>query len=94
MFVDNRSVFNVKHQPQNTIRNEAVEVIDLEHVNLDHIRCTRQLAEASGVIRSPIICILKGNKFHPHINKLITELNVDASYRRLHFCEQLTHALN
>lgn len=92
-FVDTGSVCNVKHQPQNPIRNEAVEVAVLGHVQLDHTQSTRQLAEASGVSRSSIIRILKAYKFHPYKIKLVQELNEDDPDRRLQFCEQMSQRL-
>lgn len=38
-------------------RNEAVEVVISVHVHLDHTQSIRQLAEASGVSRSPTLGI-------------------------------------
>lgn len=92
-FVDTGSVCNVKHQPQKPIRNEAVEVAVLGHVEMDHSQSTRQLAEASGVSRSSIIRILKAYKFHPYKIKLVQELNEDDPDRRLQFCEVMSQRL-
>lgn len=92
-FSDTGSVCNKKIQMQRVVRNEAVEVAVLGHVELDHTQSTRQLAEVSGVSRSSIIRILKAHKFHPYKTRLVQELNEDDPDRRLQFCEEMSQRL-
>lgn len=93
-FMETGSVGNKKHEPQRPIRNEAVEVAVLGHLQMDNTQSIRKVAEASGVSRSSVHRILKAHKFHPYKFKLVHELNEDDPDRRLEFCEIFSEQLN
>lgn len=80
----------MKCQQQRIVSNEAVEVIVLGHVALNHTQSTRQLAEALVISRSFIIRILKTHKIHPYKTKLVQYLHRDYRDRRLQFGEEMT----
>lgn len=81
----------MKHQPLNPIGIEAVQVAVLRHVHMVVTQSTRQLVDASGMSSSPIIRVLKANKFNLYEIKLVQEPNHPDS--RLQFFELISQRL-
>lgn len=92
-FRETGSVENKKRQAVNPVRNEAIEVAVLGHVEAEHCVSTRKLSEISGVSRASCQRILKAYKYHPYKLQLVQELNEDDPDRRLQFAEEMTNRL-
>lgn len=87
-------VRNKKREVERPVRNEAVEVAVLGHLQMNNRQSIRQLSRASGVSSTSVYRIVKSHKFHPYKIRLLHELNEDDPDRRLQFCEEFCDFLN
>lgn len=87
------SIHNKKREANRPVRNEAIEVAVLGHVQMDNTQSIRKLSQASGVSATSVFRIMKMNKFHPFKIRLVQEINEDDPDRRLQFCEYFSEQL-
>jgi hypothetical protein len=92
-FVATGSLLNKKREVIGPVRNEAVEVAVLGHVQMDNKQSITTVSQASGVSRSSVHRILKKHKFHPFKMTLVQELHEDDFDRRNQFCEYFSEQL-
>lgn len=93
-FRETGSVSNKKHHVERPMRNEAIQVAVLGHVQIDNNTSVRKSGREIGVSKSTVHRILKEQKFHLYIIKLVHELNEDDFDRRLEFCEYYSNLLS